>query len=215
MHTSPNGKVYIGITSQKLNRRWRDGKGYNNHVYFGRAIKKYGWENFKHEVLFEGLSKEEAAQKEIELIKSYKSNNENYGYNLSSGGESGSKGYKYTKEQREHLSELRKGENNYMYGKHHTKETIEKIRISKRKENLSEETLHKMSVAKLGKKRSKSSIEKQKKTIGKKVICIENQMTFSSVKEASKTFKIDSSSIAKVCRGVRKTSGGYHWAYCN
>ena len=74
-HTSPSNKVYIGITSQTPERRWRkDGKGYKTHIYFWNAIKKYGWNNFKHEVLFSGLTKEEAEQKEIELIAYYKSN---------------------------------------------------------------------------------------------------------------------------------------------
>ena len=59
-HTSPNGKVYIGITSQKLNRRFRDGKGYYNNKHFYNAIKKYGWDNFSHEVLFDNLTEEEA-----------------------------------------------------------------------------------------------------------------------------------------------------------
>lgn len=68
-HTSPNGKVYIGITCQKPSYRWSEGNGYKNNVYFYRAIQKYGWESFQHEVLFTGLSKENARKKEVELIK--------------------------------------------------------------------------------------------------------------------------------------------------
>lgn len=37
--------------------------------------------------------------------------------------------------------------------------------------------------------------------------------TFSSVKEASNSLKLDASSISKVCRGERKTCGGFKWAY--
>lgn len=36
---------------------------------------------------------------------------------------------------------------------------------------------------------------------------------FNSAKEAGDTLKIDSSSIAKVCRGTRKTCGGFKWSY--
>lgn len=216
IHTNKiNNKVYIGITSQKPETRWgRDGKKYKeNQPVFYNAIQKYGWDNFKHEILFEDLTKEEAEQKEIELIAKHKSNDINFGYNMSTGGESGSKGYKFTDEQKMYLSEIHKGKNNGMYGKHHTKETIQKISISRLKENLSSETIHKMSIAKKGKKRDRKSVEKQIATISNKVICVETGVIYNGTKEAGRLNNIDSSCISKVCRGERKTAGGYHWCY--
>lgn len=214
MHTSPNDKRYIGITSQKPERRWRkNGEGYKDHVYFWKAIQKYGWNNFKHDILYAELTKEEAEQKEIELIAYYDSNNIDYGYNMSIGGESGSKGYKYTDEQKRHMSETHKGEMNGMYGKHHSAETIEKERVAHLRENLSEDTLYKMSVAKKGKKRDRKSVEKQIETISNKVICVETSVVYNGTKEAGKLNNIDPSCIAKVCRGERKTAGGFHWRY--
>lgn len=213
-HTSPSNKVYIGITSQTPERRWRkDGKGYKTHIYFWNAIKKYGWNNFKHEVLFSGLTKEEAEQKEIELIAYYKSNDCNYGYNMSVGGESGSKGYKYTEEQKARLKDLHKGSKNGMYGKHHTEEAKQRNKIAHMRENLSQDTIKKMSAAKKGKKRSKQSIEKQVEKISKKVVCVETNIMYSSTKNASALTGVDDSCIAKVCRGERKTAGGFHWYY--
>ena len=212
-HTSPNNKSYIGITSQNPKKRWQNGNGYKTHIYFYRAIQKYGWDNFKHEILFENLTKEEAEQKEIELIAYYKSNNENYGYNLSTGGESGSKGYKYTEEQRKRLSKSHKGDKNGMYGKHHSEEAKQKDRFVHLKENLSEDTIYKMSIAKKGKKRDRRAVEKQIKTITKKVICIEKNIEYNGTKEAGELNNIDPSCISKVCRGERKTAGGYHWCY--
>lgn len=214
MHTSPSNKKYIGITSQNPERRWRkNGEGYKDHLYFWRAIQKYGWDNFSHEILYTNLTKEEAEQKEIELIAFYNSNNENYGYNMSVGGESGSKGYKYTDEQKKHMSEIHKGEKNGMYGKRHTKEVIEKERIKHLRENLSEETIHKMSVAKKGKKRDKASITKQVETISNNVICIETKIIYMNTKIAGAKNNLDPSSISKVCRHERETCGGYHWDY--
>ena len=86
-HTTPNNKVYIGITSKNPLERWNNGHGYASNKHFTNAIMKYGWDNIQHEILFEGLTKEEACQKEIELIAFYKSNNCEFGYNRSSGGE--------------------------------------------------------------------------------------------------------------------------------
>ena len=85
-HTSPSGKVYIGITSQELRKRWGNGRGYKYNDAFYNAIKKYGWENIKHEVLFIKLTKQEAEKEEIRLIKEYKSANKNFGYNIQNGG---------------------------------------------------------------------------------------------------------------------------------
>lgn len=88
MHTFPNNKKYVGITKQDVNKRWCSGKHYKNQVV-GKAIKKYGWENIKHEVIKENLSKEEACKLEQELISKHKSNQKEFGYNKSIGGEVG------------------------------------------------------------------------------------------------------------------------------
>lgn len=87
-HTSPSEKVYIGITKQEPKQRWGNGSGYYKQV-FHLAIKKYGWDNITSEILFENLSLEQACKKEMELIASYRSNNSNFGYNASPGGEFG------------------------------------------------------------------------------------------------------------------------------
>ncbi len=88
MHTCPNGKKYIGITGKSAKERWgSNGCGYVGQKHFYRAIEKYGWKNIKHEVLFEGLSKEQACNKEIELIAQYNTADKRYGYNHTYGGD--------------------------------------------------------------------------------------------------------------------------------
>lgn len=88
MHTNKiNNKKYIGITSEKdPNRRWKNGFGYKQQVFF-RAIQKYSWENFDHEIILTNLTEKEAKIKEQELIAKYQSNNPLYGYNRSKGGD--------------------------------------------------------------------------------------------------------------------------------
>ena len=85
-HTSPSGKVYIGVTKQKPQTRWQNGLGYRTQDYFYRAIRKYGWDNFKHEIVYQTESYTDANRKEAELIAMYKSNDKIYGYNIESGG---------------------------------------------------------------------------------------------------------------------------------
>ena len=105
-HQTPSGKVYIGITSLKAEKRWGHGSNYRRNKYFYSAIKKYEWENITHEVLFENLDKKSAEQKETELIALYKSNDKRFGYNLTSGGESGTHP---NEETRRKLSDAHKG----------------------------------------------------------------------------------------------------------
>lgn len=84
-----NGKRYIGITSrEKVFYRWgREGNSYQSQI-FGRAIKKYGWDNFEHNILAEGLSQQDAFEMERNLIKKFETTNPKYGYNISIGGDS-------------------------------------------------------------------------------------------------------------------------------
>ena len=108
-HTCPNNKCYIGITSYKNpNQRWRNGESYlgdKKHLTkWGAAIIKYGWENIKHEILHNDISKEEACNYEKQYIKYYKELN--LCYNLTEGGD-GIWGYKFTDEKK--ISESHKG----------------------------------------------------------------------------------------------------------
>lgn len=82
-----NGKVYIGITCQKGERRWRNnGYGYKSSKYFYSAILKYGWDNFETNILAENIDKQKAEDKERELIKYYNSTDKAKGYNITEGG---------------------------------------------------------------------------------------------------------------------------------
>lgn len=102
IHTNKeNGKVYIGITSSNISKRaGSNGINSKKNTLFYRAIQKYGWDNFAHETLFTGLTINEAAKIEQDLIAKYQSNNPLFGYNISSGGESGNCGCVMSEEMR-------------------------------------------------------------------------------------------------------------------
>lgn len=216
IHTFPNKKVYIGITHQNPNRRWRNnGEGYRKQNFIYNAIKKYGWENVKHEILYTNLTKEEAEQKEIELIAKYQSNNEKYGYNIANGGNcnesmsektkelirnklkgnSNAKGSVRSEKQIEFIKKINRGNKN-MLGKHHSEETKEKMRK-----------------AKLGKKMSLET--KMKK--GKAVIMLDRNFNyineFYSITEAHNKTNTNLTNIHECCNKKRPTAGGYIWRY--
>ena len=101
-----NGKIYVGITCKSLKQRWGNGKGYNGH--FGRAINKYGWDGFEHELIASGLTEKEAKCFEILLIDKLKTQDEEYGYNLTKGGD-GTCGYRHSEESKNKMSDRGKG----------------------------------------------------------------------------------------------------------
>ena len=80
-----NGKIYIGQTNN-IQKRWANHRCNNDpNMVIARALRKYGIDNFKFEVLLRGLTPDEANQKEIELIKE-KNSLVPYGYNVATGG---------------------------------------------------------------------------------------------------------------------------------
>lgn len=191
-HIFPNGKVYIGITSYRWYKsaRWKNGDGYNKQTYMRNAIKKYGWENIKHEILFDNLTKEEAEQKEIELIAFYKSNQREYGYNIQKGGLLRGK-----------LSEQgRKILSDKMIYNNPMKNPIivEKVMSKTRGKHLSQERRIMMSL---------------KSPVKKKVICLNDGNVFDSIQKASEFYNVDRSSISNVCLKKVNTAGGWSFAY--
>lgn len=128
IHTCPNGKRYIGTTCRAPKRRWQGGYGYKSNKHFYRAIQKYTWDNINHQV-FEVDTKEEMLFLEKYFIAYYQTNNPDFGYNKSSGGEKSSFGCtwkckdtsNYHKPKSEthklHISNALKGRKNiWMYG---------------------------------------------------------------------------------------------------
>lgn len=121
LHISPSGGVYVGQTKQECTKRWKNGSGYRKeNKAFYNVIKKYGWDNIKHIVLFDNLTKDEANTHEIGLIKSFRQNSNCY--NITNGGE-GVTGYKASKETRQKLRDSHIGKESGMKGKQHTLET--------------------------------------------------------------------------------------------
>lgn len=76
--TFPNGKCYIGQTKQTLNQRWgTEGRGYQGQRVY-EAIKEFGWDNIKKELLASDLSSNEATNLEHICIKLYNSIEDGY-----------------------------------------------------------------------------------------------------------------------------------------
>ena len=88
-HTNKiNGKVYIGQTYQNPYRRQGNGLSqYRHNEHFISSIKKYGQDNFEHEILLSNLTEEEMKFQEDYYIEFYDARNPEKGYNINKGGE--------------------------------------------------------------------------------------------------------------------------------
>lgn len=80
--------MYIGQTCQTnpKNRFGKNGTNYKKCPRFWNAIKKYGWDNFEHIIIMDNLTLEMSNIIEKELIKKYDTCNDEFGYNISFGG---------------------------------------------------------------------------------------------------------------------------------
>ena len=54
---------------------------------------------------------------------------------------------------------------------------------------------------------------KNHKDLSKKVLCVEAGEIFESISDAERKTGISKGNISQVCRGKRKTAGGFHWRY--
>lgn len=229
-HTNKvNGKCYIGITGTDPEKRWAGGLKYRQNAHFTSAIKKYGWDGFDHEILFDGLTREEAAEKEIELIAFYEATDREHGYNIALGGVGS---VSVSDETREKMRHSHLGERNHNYGKPKSEEVKRKLAESNRRHNQlhprptgwkhTQEARAKMS-AKLrgrkcpfeGKKRNSKTVDKIRWANSKPIVCVETDTIYPNARVAGAMLGICYSTISSVCnhRQGRTTAGGYHWEF--
>ena len=141
------------------------------------------------------MTKEEAAQKEIDLIAQYKSNMPENGYNRSSGGECSAKGCKWSFEHNKKTSEALKG---------HVVSEVTKNKIKQAR------GLQKIVVnppVMRGSKNPKAKQIIQKDIFGKTIAIYE------TVKLAAQSVGACHQSISDCCRGKLKSVRGFVFCY--
>lgn len=214
---SPSNGIYIGQTKTSINERFSSHKNdafnenkpnYKRPLY--RAIRKYGWDNFTKEILFDKVAEDIVDDLERYLIYNYRITKHKV-YNLDSGG---NKQKKRTKETIEKISKGNKG-------KFLSEEHKEKIRQAKLGKKCSEETKKKMSENKLGiyGENHPSSIKINQYDKDNNFI-----RSWGSITDAEKELEICGTHISDVCKGKEKidgrgykykpkTAGGFIWKY--
>lgn len=212
---SLNGKIYIGKRIyRKKDDNWYLGSG----VYLNRAIKKYGREYFKKEILEWCEDEVHLCKREIYWIKYFNSTNSQIGYNLSLGGDGGNVGKE---------AYIKIG--NKLRGKKRPKEFGEKVSKALKNKPKSKEHNEKVRQSLMGRKRPQEVVDKMSKSIKEKYdsgwkspVQIEvyqyNKKTgdyiqsFKSATEAGRVLNIDRKAITNNCSGKSKSSGGFIWS---
>lgn len=200
-HTCPNGKVYIGITGQNEKLRWNCGNGYATQ-FFGKAVKKYGWKNIKHEILFTYKTLEEAYEKEKELIKRFDAMNPEHGYNCDEGGK-GCAGRRFSEEDKNRQREVA----NKLWANEETRGKLLKH-------------LHDLNKSRTGVPRKPESNRKTALALGKKVsqysVDGEFVATHLTMMDAARSVGQDEcSGIVACCKKKTATAHGFIWRYAD
>lgn len=180
-----NGEVfYIGIGTGRNYYRSREKERRNTH--WNRVVDKHG---YKIDILFDKLTFDEAAKKEIELIAFYGRVNLNTGtlVNQTSGGDG-------------------------TYGIVVSEETREKLRITSSNIKRGEEEKLKKSISG---KISWIKRREEGKTVScnRKIICINTNKEYISIRQAANELKLSAGNICMVINGIRKHSKGLNFKY--
>jgi hypothetical protein len=173
-----NGMQYVGDRSCNCDPE-NDKYIGSGRPYFKNAVKKYRKENFRKKILAEFETKQEAFNAQEKYINQFNTLKPN-GYNISpKGGNNCSAGIsqegiekirnskigkKFTEKHLKNLRESHKNQLPWNKGKHHSKESLEKMRISHLGKKASKKTLEKMKLSHLGKTLSLEAREKLSKS---------------------------------------------------
>ena len=221
-----NGKKYIGQTMNSLEERAQSqGSNYQTCPRFWNAIQKYGWASFIGEIIIDNIkTKEEANYLEQYYISVYQSDNEEYGYNISSGVHSSKSEYernlisekakerykdssknpmygkKHNLESIQKMSDCKKGFKNPMFGKHMSEESKEK----RRKTCIEKEISFSHTVSDENKKKASIRMKERAKKWSKPVRCLEDGKVFSSISECAKYYGVCDTTMSEYLYSLNK-----------
>ncbi|MBE7641395.1 GIY-YIG nuclease family protein [Salegentibacter sp. BLCTC] len=200
-------ETYIGITFKNLISRKRDHlqkAKKKSGGFFQNAINTYGEDAFKWEQIDTATCCNELAEKEKKYILEY--NALNKGYNSDSGGGIKKNVYQYDIETRELLQDfvcLKDAGN----------------AVSATKQDISRACLSANGVLRgyLWSYQKNSEFiplgDRRKKKVVQLDLSLNFVSEFISVSQAAKKTGLSKTSISRVCRGERESSGGYIWRY--
>lgn len=224
-----NGKIYIGKDL------------HNKELYLGsgikllKAIKKYGKNNFKKELLEVCENEQSWLDREIYWIKYYQAIDPSIGYNIAEGGSGGNTRKGLSLEQKQaYIDKMQQGRrrSDKVKASYKLKKGIQRPEHSRVLKELyasgklvphnlgkptSEEVRQKISKANKGRKLTEEQKNNRAKAKYKSVSMFlldgSYVQSFPSIKHATEACKIGRDSIYGCCIGKYKQGGGFVWKY--
>lgn len=220
-----NGKLYIGISANPTKRWWEHRRcAKPTHTKLYSAIKKYGVDAFKFDVLYWCTSREDA--RDLENLAISVCDSIAIGYNMCPGGGGGIA-----------------GEENPLFGKKLAPEVCAKMSEAAKKRGMSAEHKVRLAQARTGSKKPEHWKQTMReKRLGMKlskewrdnlakgwekrkaknltppnaiqVLCKETQEVFSSISEAARAYGMSLEAVRRQCLGeTKKPKSGHTFAY--
>lgn len=127
----PSGKMYIGQTVRSVEKRISEHLKCEGHcILLENAIRKYGSESIKTEILLE-INDNCLNMYEIMFIETYNTL-EPHGYNIRTGGSHGH----HSEESKERMRQSKLGEKNHNFGKNRSIETKKQYQMQNLEKNI-------------------------------------------------------------------------------
>lgn len=190
------------------------------------AINKYGWTSVQSKIVFQTTDENVALEKEKEFIILYKTQNRHYGYNITSGGDASSGGWRMHELARQHVEESMQE-----FGKpvvcYETGQVFRSMAEAARwcgakPPDLRNAVRHFPFYSVMGYHWFEEGIDVSGITIkppriwsSKSVMCVETKEKFDSMKEAADRYNTTVFFIRRACQQEGQVAAGYHWRFDN
>lgn len=236
MYTSPSGKKYIGQTWDEKRRKRNYVNGGKGTPLFANAIKKYGIENMQYEILHSSIEEQDELNR-LEDIEIRRNNCIHpHGYNLKSGGSNGkfsdiSKNKMSASQNMRYINNPKAKLDSRKFALEiwSRSEYRDKIIAQIRQRNSSEEfksaararaisrwndvNIRKKLIDSMNTPECKEKMYNAHEFRSKRIVCIETNIIYRSMREAERILGIPNTSISLCCRGLAKTAGKLHWKF--
>lgn len=211
-------QIYVGKTKNSLDKRLKehiqDAKTHHDNTMLHNAMNKYGYKNFKIDIVEDNIPLKKLNEKEKFYIKKLKAHKRYGNYNLTDGGDGGVTWSKLTKDEVKEIWNILLYASDPIFHSDIAKQyNVDCSTISAINRGVYWHNSNFNYPLRKTKKHHKHKMFGKENPKSRAVLCVELNKTFESIRLANSFFHVKQSHIGQCCQGQRKTALGYHWKY--